>query len=95
MAGADQPTGGSIGIPFRYCSWSGSLFPAGRADAAQLKLLVGGVMDEPIKKVGDPNAAAIMESQTRSCAGAQNDCEYSQAAGYRRVWVSALPSSYI
>jgi molybdate transport system substrate-binding protein len=28
------------------------LFPAGRADAAQLKVLVGGAMDEPIKKVG-------------------------------------------
>ena len=28
------------------------LFPAGRADAAQLKLLVGGAVAEPIKKVG-------------------------------------------
>jgi len=28
------------------------LFPAGRADAAQLKLLVGGAMAEPVKKAG-------------------------------------------
>ncbi len=28
------------------------LFPAGRSEAAQLKLLVGGAMTEPIKKVG-------------------------------------------